>query len=154
VILTIAELLELLNFDKNAGATGTDPKLKSAKVMLYTNNFSPSASTVIADLTEATFTGYARSAVVTWANAVLSNETSLPALLGDAKTFTVTAQTTPPETVFGYALVATISAVDYLLGVKPAPTPISPVAGTEIVVQPRFGLDDETEDPSGDITFI
>lgn len=152
MILTIEEMKELLKFGSIAGVTATDPLLKSAKVMIYVNNVSPTPNTVAADLTEATWSGYARSGAITWALPTISNETQDPAIVADAKTFTVTTNT-DPQTMFGYALVTTVTAVDHLLAVAPLNTPITPAAGTEIIIQARLGVDETANNPSGDVTF-
>lgn len=153
MILTVEELKDLLKFGTAAAATGTDPLLKTAKVGIYVNNIAPTPNTVMADLTEASWTGYARSGTVTWGTPILSNETNLPAVVGDVKSFTVTANP-DPQTMQGYFLAATISSVDHLLAIAPIANPITPAAGTQIDVQPRVGLDDEAVNPSGDVTFI
>jgi hypothetical protein len=152
MILTLEALTEMLKYDSIAGATGTDPLLKTAKVMLYVNNIAPTNKTVIGDLTEASWTGYARSAAVTWALPILSNNTGLPTIVADAKTFTVTTNA-GPQTAYGYALVTTVTAVDHLLAIAPFDTPINPGPGTEIIVQARIGMPDTPINPPGDVTF-
>lgn len=153
MLLTVEGLKEFLKFGSVTGATGTDPLFKSAKVALYVNNINPTVNLVAGDLVEASWTGYARSALVTWALPILSNNTGLPAILGDAKTFTVTDNPAPAQTVQGYALIATIAAVDHLLALAPLTPPINPGPGTEITVQPRVGLDPTAVNPPGDVTF-
>lgn len=151
--MTIEQLKDMLKFDSTTGATGTDPLLKTAKVGLYVNNISPTPGTVFADLTEASWTGYARSGTVTWSAAVVSNETNLPAIVGDSKTFTVTTQPTPAQVAFGYFIATTVSAVDHLLAVVPFDTPLQPGNGSEILVTPRLGVNDQAVNPSGDLSF-
>lgn len=152
MILTIEGLKDFLKFGSVTGATGTDPLLKTAKVMLFVNNISPTPDTVAADLTEASWTGYARSSTITWGLPIVSNDTQLPCILGNEKTFDVTTNTAP-ETAYGYAIVTTVSAVDHLLAVSPFDTPINPGPATQIAIVPRIGLDPEAVNPPGDVTF-
>lgn len=153
MILTLEGLSDLLKFGSVDGATGTDPLLPQCKVALFVNNVNPTAQTVWADLEECAITGYARSAVVTWDLPVLSSETGLPAIFGDLKTFDMTTQTDPEETIFGYALVATITAVEHLVAVQSFLTPILPASGSAIGIIPRVGLSQQAVTPSGDVAF-
>lgn len=152
MIYTIEFLKNLLLFGSVAGADGTDPLLLACKVMLYVNNLNPTSKTVAADLVEPTWATYARSSTITWGTPLISNQTQLPVIAGDAKSFVITTNT-PEETAYGYALVQTISAVDHLLAVRPFATPIQPGAGTEILIVPRVGLSEEAVNPDGDVTL-
>lgn len=46
--------------------TGVGGQYAGGKVMLFTNNIVPTKATVLADLTEATFGGYARTTLAGW----------------------------------------------------------------------------------------
>lgn len=56
---------DIADFSTLAATTGTDPKLKGAKCILFTNTPALTKDSVVGDLTQPTFPGYA-SAVVTW----------------------------------------------------------------------------------------
>lgn len=79
---------------------------------LSTTNFTPNQNTVLADFTEATFTGYAASSAVTWGAAHLEPNGNAVSV-GSAKTFTQTG-TTITEIVYSWYLVTALGA--YLLG--------------------------------------
>lgn len=74
--------------------------LNSCTLRLFQNNHVPASTDTVANYTEATFTGYAAIATVSWGNAYLNG-----ALLGEIdevnRTFTQTANTVT-NTIFGY----------------------------------------------------
>jgi hypothetical protein len=74
--------------------------LTGAVVKLYKNDITPDQTTVLADFDEADFTGYAASAAITW-GAAFTDILGLTHLIGDIKTFTLSALTTV-NTVYGY----------------------------------------------------
>lgn len=84
-----------------------------AKVLLFKNNVSPGPNTVLGDLTECDFTGYAVSAAVTWGTPGWQPD-GTAIVVGDLKTFTVGATPTILNTVYGWALVDTGKTVCYL----------------------------------------
>lgn len=51
-------------------------QLTGAEVCLFTNDYTPVASTVLADFAEATFPGYARQPLATWGAAVIVSDHS------------------------------------------------------------------------------
>lgn len=75
-------------------------RLNGVKVHLFQNNIVPTPATILTDLVEATFDGYAASAAVTWGSVVV-DPAGNAVVYGDAKTFTMTGSTTP-NTVYGY----------------------------------------------------
>lgn len=92
-----------------------------ALISLFKNDIVPDAASLLADLTEADFSGYAASAAVTWGTPhFLPDGTAVVA--GDAKTF-VTASPAPVlNTVFGWY--ATDGAGTTLLFARRLDTPI------------------------------
>lgn len=87
-----------------SGGTAPDWQLR-----LWVNNLTPTYATVLADLTEATFTGYARKAIAraTWGVPTVAAGCAT-ILYGTApQQWTVGAATT--EKVYGYALVDAIA---------------------------------------------
>ncbi|HXG48563.1 MAG TPA: hypothetical protein VNO52_13115 [Methylomirabilota bacterium] len=62
----LQDKLNVLKVDQ--AVTPTTSKLFGAKIGLFTNAVVPSKDTVLADLTEANYTGYAQSAAVQWSN--------------------------------------------------------------------------------------
>lgn len=151
-VQTKALLSNLLLFGTTAGADDSDPKLVGSKVGLYINAVAVTPNTVLADLTPASWTGYALSAAITWLAPVLSNQTTLPAVRGDAKTFTVTTQPDPAQTVVGHYIVAGDGTT--LLLVKPWAQSRTPVDGTVIQVEPRLGEAYASIEPDGDVVFL
>lgn len=79
-----------------AGAAGI---LNGAILGLIAADFAQSDDLVLADLIEAAFTGYARSATVTWGAAYQSGELVMPYMQGDSKVFGPC--TALPETIYG-----------------------------------------------------
>jgi len=95
-----------------------------AKMKLFTNDITPDETTTLADLTEATFGGYAAATVV-WDTPYI-DPTNLVHLVSDNVVFLCTG--TPFESIYGYWLET--STGDYLGGARfdDAPRPI-PAAG-------------------------
>lgn len=58
----IAAMIRLMNLIKTDATIG----LNAGEMKLFTNDITPGPNTVVADLTEATFTGYAAAALATW----------------------------------------------------------------------------------------
>jgi len=75
-------ILEILD----AMAGGATPLYLAAKVGLFQNDLEPSGTTRLADITPATFSGYALSAAITWAAAGFDTA-GRPLVIGDMKTF-------------------------------------------------------------------
>ncbi len=79
---------------------GIGGEFETVTVHLYKNDYTPSIGTVIGDLIEADFDGYAASSAVTW-GAVVQSSDGTPLVIGDTKTAVATGSTTP-NTVYGY----------------------------------------------------
>ncbi|MGL4555272.1 MAG: hypothetical protein ACRC33_29245 [Gemmataceae bacterium] len=95
-VLTRAEKIALLNA-MTAADTGT---LDEAKVGLFSNEITPNDLTVLADLTEAAYTGYAKKSVAAWGAAFL-DENGKPRITAQSLQFNPTASTAT-DTVRGY----------------------------------------------------
>ena len=80
----------------------TGALLDDVLVRLFTNNIEPTPASVLADFTQATFTGYAASAAVSW-DAVFTDLLGNAVVRGDTETFVATGTPTP-ETIYGYYL--------------------------------------------------
>jgi hypothetical protein len=80
--------------------TGVAGRYENATVHLFQNDFTPTPDTVIADLTEATFSGYAAVVDPGWGAAFLNDDGNAQRLLNNAQ-FTQTAATIT-NTVYGY----------------------------------------------------
>lgn len=135
-----------------ASGDAEDGPLVAAKVMLFKNNVVLTPSTVLADLQEPTYDTYARSTVLVTDGPYISQGTGLPTLLGDAKTFAVTAND-DEETIYGFALVEDVG-TDKLLAAEMFSEPWTPGAGNAVVIVPRIGLNSADSSPDGDVTFI
>lgn len=151
MIMTKKGLTDLLAgaIQAAAGAAGL---LNGCTVLLFVNNLAINEDTVLADLVEATWPGYARSTACVWGAPIISNETLLPATVSDPKTFVVTTNA-GNERIYGFGLVHE-AAPDHLIAVELLEEPFIPAAATQLTIQPRLGLPPETQDPSGDVTFV
>lgn len=87
----------LANLDSVAGVQGL---LNTSEIGLFTNAFDPSPDTVVGDLTEATFAGYAVVASTVWA--APGNVGSVGKMIHFEANFIAGAIVPPGETVTGY----------------------------------------------------
>lgn len=117
----------------------TGQALDGLKIGLYTNQISPTPDTVITDLTEAAFTGYARSSTIVWGTPYRP----LSAALYGADAPRYTSINTDPSTnvnVYGAFLVKP-GTPDVLEAVIPFDTPVviaGAGAGVSVVLQARY----------------
>lgn len=139
--------LRLLLAAKQAGLDALDGPLVGAKIALFTTAIAPSPALVLADLVEATFPGYARSAAIVWGAPFTSSETGEPVMPGDAKTFTSTGGD-PPETVRSYGLVSA-DVPPVLLALEEFEAPEDMGDGAVKVLLPRIGLNPDAVTPPG-----
>lgn len=133
----LVALQRFLSIFKADSGTPEDGPLLDAKVILYSNQVVPAIGTLLADLGECTFTGYARSTVVTWGDPFTSLQTGLPIMVGDMKTFTCSGG--DGEQVAGFALVSA-DATPVLLGVRPFASLVEIGNGNSIGVVPIVPL--------------
>lgn len=109
--------------------------LNANKLHLYKNNITPSRNTVLADLIEADFDGYAAIAALVWSAPFLDVDGTALVMGADAA-FIATGGTTP-NTVFGWYLTNAGSTV--LIGVFAFNTPVGIAgAGQACPVVPFF----------------
>lgn len=120
-------------------ATGSlDPA--TVHVGLYTGIVGlPTSDRVLADLTEATFTGYARLPMTSWTDPYNAADGKVT-ISGAAKHFTPTDAVTP-NTIQGW-FIASALAGGVLLAIEPLDTP-APLANADntLSILPRFSLD-------------
>jgi len=98
IVLAMAFLRDLVTGIATT-VPGTPP-IDGCKVKLFTNDFAPSPTTLLADFTEATFTGYAEATIATWGDTI--NTGTARAGSTAQATFTAGAIAGPGETCFGY----------------------------------------------------
>lgn len=80
--------------------------LHNAQLCLFKNNYSPVDATVLGDLTEADFDGYARITLSTWSAAALDGSNKASSAIA-SQTFTMSAPAATPNTIYGiYVLTA------------------------------------------------
>lgn len=118
-------------------AIATDEALLGgAKVMLFKNDYQPSATTVLADLIEADFTGYARSADLVWGEPFIT-PAQLAEIVAQQLQFNATGSTVT-NTIYGYAVI-TPGTPDVLQYAERFAEPVF-VAGTmnAVLVNPRY----------------
>lgn len=76
------------------------PPLDGCKVHLFTNDFTPLPSTLLADFDEANFVGYAEVTIADWGTTI--NTGTARAGSTASATFTAGAIVAPGQTVYGY----------------------------------------------------
>jgi len=86
-------------------AAGSAGPLHGIKLKLYKNPLAPQPSNLLADFTEADYTGYAESAALTWSPAV-GDGSGTWQLIGSPETWAPTG-TTVPNTIYGVYAVDT-----------------------------------------------
>lgn len=107
----------------------------AVKVHLFTGTPPISGGMVIGDFTEATFDGYAASAVITWSDPLNPEDNDGKEMVGDTKSFICTGTTTP-EVITGYFLTGT---GDVIMGAEMFETPQAVNAVDDaVVVVPRL----------------
>lgn len=107
-----------------------------AVVMPFKNNVALGPATVIGDLNECDFTGYAVSSAVVWGDpGYLPDGTAI--VTGDAKVFRVGASPTVLNTVYGWALVNAAKDVLYFARKFESPVVLS-TAGQIFAVLPAY----------------
>lgn len=112
-------------------------RFNGAKVGLYKNDFTPGRSTVLGDVTPATYTGYAKSAAIVF-NAAFTNSDGAAEVLGDLKQFLCSADGTA-EIIYGYYIEN--SAGTGLLWAERFAVPVTiDTAGDNVAVLPRYVL--------------
>jgi len=74
--------------------------LEGGELCLFKNNYTPIATTVLANLTEANFDGYARITLTGWPAASLDANNKASSALA-AQFFTMTAPATTPNDIYG-----------------------------------------------------
>lgn len=145
----LAAILRMLNSFKGVGALGVDGLLTGSKVMLFTNNITPTPGAVLADLTEATYTGYARSAALTWGTPFVSNLTGKHVMQSGMLTF-AGGVNAGGEAVRGYALISG-EGTPVLLALKRLEgSGWTPAPGSSLVLLPRVAVSDLGPVPDND----
>lgn len=111
--------------------------LNGALVKLFKNDMTPSGLTLLADLDEADFTGYAASGAVTW-DAGFTNEAGDGEIIGDTKQFLASGAAVA-NTVYGY-YVTSGDGLTLLFSERFAVPKLIDAAGKSITVIPRFQM--------------
>ena len=115
-----------------------DGMLDAETVHMFDNNYTPDIGTIVGDLMEATFPGYATSTAVEW-GAVYNIEGG-KAVQGDRKQFTASGAVDPQQTVYGYYLMSGDVSPKYL-GAERFDTPVAlALAGDAVGVVPSFSV--------------
>lgn len=122
--------LQLAGMNRLTAAGGP---LAAAVLQLFSNDLDPNVNTLLADLVEATFDGYAEEAAYTLGGAYIDTDGQIH-LTGPSKLWTATG-TTVTETIFGWMLLNTAGTALYLAGRFPNPIPITAI-GDGVFVAP------------------
>jgi len=118
-------LLKLLQPLWNAGSPPDNLTL-----ILFENNYTVVQTTNWGNLTEATFSGYARQSLQSWATPAFNSATNQWSVTEVPRSFVSTAA---GPTVYGWGIVADIPATNQLLMAANFPSPITiPGAGTVV----------------------
>jgi hypothetical protein len=126
-------LLAILN-----ALTAMSAILNGAKVHLYANNAALGENTVLGDLTEATFTGYAASIALVW-NPAYTQQDGTPTVDAPSVTFASTSPFTTGNTIYGFYVTNGAGSTLLYAQAFAAPQLIS-AAFQAVVVQPTFTL--------------
>jgi len=119
-----------------AALIDTGALLDGTKVILFQNNITVSAYTLLADLTLATFSGYAISAAIVWGDPYI-NASQQAESAGGSIQFTQTADTVT-NIIYGYAVI-TDASPDVLQFAENFATPVAMAGiGSACIVIPRF----------------
>ena len=119
-----------------------DGHLDAATVHLFTNNIVPDVDTVVGDLTQASFTGYAASSAIEWG--AVYNVDGGKAVQGDRKQFTASADVDPQVAVYGYYLMSGDVTPVYL-GAERFDTPVYiRNSGDAVGVVPSFSVKNQS----------
>lgn len=137
-----AQVLSVLA--EHLGSGGFSGPLYNRSMMLIAANFAPSPSTSFANLTEATYSGYARQTGVAWGVPILQGDGSYQ-ILSALQTFIAGAASNfVGNVIYGWALVDTATPPNVLMSeVFTTPIPFAqPNDGFGIVVQMAEGASD------------
>lgn len=140
IILPSAAKKTMLDALKVDNTTDGDGPLFGATVMLFSNDAVIGPATVKADLTEADFTGYARSTAITWGETFVDSSDDAVSV-GDTKQFHCDDGVTP-NTIYGYAVIDA-GDTNLLYAEKFANSVGVNGADDAVIVTPRFVLGDQ-----------
>lgn len=111
--------------------------LLSSTLHLFQNDITPTVNTLLADLDEADFTGYAPLDPIVWDSAFITPE-GLYKLVGESTLFEMTA-TTVINTIYGWYVTRELATVDFLVVAKRFDAPIEvTVTGAGVLVLPEY----------------
>ena len=118
--------------------TAMGGELNGVKMGLYVSNTTPGPATILTDLTEATWTGYAQSGAITWGGVAI-NGAGDAEIVGPREQFLSTGVTSPAQINYGYFIVD--GAGTTLIFAERFDTPVTiSVAAQYINVVPKFVL--------------
>lgn len=109
--------------------------LDACKLILFANNIVPGPTTVLADLVEATFTGYSAFGPIVWGTP-FSDVDATALVVGGSHEFVATDGVTP-NVIYGWALTDTGKTILRKAATFSAPVGIS-AGGQAVVVVPWF----------------
>ena len=129
---------------EHVGSGGFSGPLYNCTLALFQNNLLLSPATLFANLTEATYSGYARQTGVTWGVPILQPNGSFQ-ILSDLHQFIAAAASNFAEnTIYGWALIDTAATPNLLLSElfgQPIPM-VLPSDGFGLVLQLAEGIAD------------
>ncbi len=112
--------------------------LNGAVLKLYQNDLVPTKGTVIADLTEATFTGYASITLTTW-NGPYINASGNCVVLAGQKQFDTASPYTVGNNVYGYWVESSTGDLLLIGRFADAPIPMA-AAGNALLANPNYEI--------------
>jgi hypothetical protein len=127
----------LIALSEHLGSGGFTGPLNNCSVALLMAGFNPSSSTVFGDLTEATYSGYARATGVVWGVPILQNDGSYQILTALLQFQAAAASNFVQNTIYGWAMISPGGSPQLLMcEVFQAPVPFAtPNDGFGLVIQ-------------------
>lgn len=132
----------LIAVSEHLGSGGYTGPLNNCSIALLMQGFNPSSATMFGDLTEATYSGYARATGVVWGVPILQNDGSYQ-ILTALQTFMATAASNfVQNTIYGWAMITPGASPQLLMSeVFQTPVPFAlPNDGFGLVIQLSEGI--------------
>lgn len=124
----------------HAGSGGYSGGLYNGTLILFTNQIAPTPYTIVANLTEATYSGYARQTAITWGSPILQPDGTYTQLSQLTTWLAAAMSNFVANNIWGWALIDTSASPNLLMiEVFAQPVPIaSPGDGFGLVIEYNF----------------
>lgn len=115
--------------------------ISDVKIGLFSNNVVPTVDTVLADLTECTFTGYSAVNAGPWNDPAWASQGAAIQYATPAAVFNTVSPYTVGEVVYGWFITAGMTPVLLVAGTFASPVPMN-AAGDQIIIGTPLGIAD------------